>query len=149
VLSESEVKRFLEERLRAERSELDLLSARDAMKSLGVGRDTLEEWTRLGVLVGKCQVVNGKLRGLLFQRETVDSFRRTYIFAKEAAELLDVRYSTFNRYVSRGVLHPVCWQRPQLFLREEVEALIPHDTLSIPQAAALLEMNVSALYARV
>lgn len=132
VLSDSEVKRFLEEHLRAERSDLNLLSARDVMKSLGIGRDTLEEWTRQGVLVGKHQVVNGRLRGLLFQWEMVDSFRRTYIFAKEAAELLDVRRSTFHRYVSRGVLHPVSRQRPQIFLREEVEALISHDTLSIP-----------------
>ncbi len=149
VLSDSEVKRFLEERLRAERSDLNLLSARDVMKSIGVGDATLREWVRQGVLVGKCQMVNGMIRGLLFQREMVDLFRRTYVLTKEAAELLDVDSDTIYKYVSRGILHPVGLPRPQLFLREEVEALIPPDTLSIPQAAALLKMSFSALYARV
>jgi predicted DNA-binding transcriptional regulator AlpA len=125
VLSDSEVKRFLEERLRAERSDLNLLSARDVMKSLGVGKVTLEEWERQGVLVGKRQVVNGKIRGLLFQREMVDSFRHTYVLAKEAAELLDVSCRIIYKYVSRDILHPVVRQRPKLFLREEIEALIP------------------------
>jgi len=85
VLSDSEAKRFLEERLRAERSDLNLLSARDVMKIFSVGETTLGEWVRQGLLVGKCQRVNAIIHGLLFQREMVDLFRRTYVFAQEAA----------------------------------------------------------------
>jgi len=147
LLSTSEVKRFLGERLKAERSDLNLLSAHDVMESLGVGEVTLREWVRRGVLVGKRQMVNGMIHGLLFQKEMVDSFRSTYVFAKEAAELLDVTSSAIHHYVSLGILHPVGPPRPKLFLREEVESLIPPHKLSIPQAAALLELSVSKLYA--
>jgi Helix-turn-helix domain len=149
VLSENEVKRFLEARLKAERSNLNLLSVRDVTKILDVGEDTLREWVRKGVLVGRSQMVNGMIHGLFFQREIVDLFRRTYVLAKEAAEILDVHSNTIYKYVARGILHPIGLPRPQLFLREEVEALIPPDMLSIPQAAALLNMSASALYARV
>jgi hypothetical protein len=149
VLSDSEVKRFIEESLRNERSDLNMLSARDVKKSLGVGDVTLREWVRLGVLVGKCQRVNDMIHGLFFQREMVDLFRRTYVLSKEAAEILDVHIKTIYKYVSRGILHPVSHSRPQLFLREEVEALISPNALSIPQAAELLKMSVYALYARV
>ncbi len=124
VLSDSEAKRFLKERLRAARSELNLLSAHDVMKIFSVGETTLGEWVRQGLLVGKPQTVNGKRRGLLFQKEMVDAFRHTYIFAKEAAELLDVDRTTIYLYVSRGILHPLGPPRPLLFLREEVAALI-------------------------
>jgi len=123
VLSESEAKRFLKERLRAERSDLNLLSARDVMKIFSIGKTTLGEWVRQGLLVGKRQTVNSMIHGLLFQREMVDSFRRTYVFAREAAELLDVKRYTIYQYVSRGILHPLGQPGPQLFLREEVAAL--------------------------
>jgi transposase-like protein/integrase len=124
VLSDSEAKRFLKERLRAARSELNLLSAHDVMKIFSVGETTLGEWVRQGLLIGKRQTVNGKRRGLLFQKEMVDALRHTYVFAKEAAELLDVNRSTIYLYVSRRILHPLGPPRPQLFLREEVAALI-------------------------
>ncbi len=132
VLSDSEVKRFREEHLRAERSDLNLLSARDVMKSLGVGHGTLREWMRQGVLVGECQRVKGMIHGYLFQRDMVDLFRRSYVFTKEAAEILNVHSNTIYKYVSRGILHPVGLSRFRLFLREEVEALTSPDTLSIP-----------------
>ena len=149
LLSKKEVKHFLEERLRAELSDLNLLSARDVMKCLDVGENTLNELVRQGVLVGKRQTVNGKRRGLLFQKEMVDSFHRTYVPTKEAAELLNVSCDSIYNYSSKGILHPLGTPKHQLFFREEVEALIPPDTLSIPHAATLLEMSVSALYDRV
>jgi transposase-like protein len=128
VVSDREVKRFLEERLRAERSDLNLLSFRDVMESLGVGEVTLEEWVRQGVLTGKRQMVNGLIHGLLFQREVVDSFRCTYVFTKEAAELLHVKKHTIYKYVSRGILHPLGPSKPHLFLREEVATLLMKKT---------------------
>jgi excisionase family DNA binding protein len=130
ALSDSEGKRFREERLRAQRSDLNLLTASEVMKSLGVGHGTLRELVRQGVLEG--ERVNGKIHGYLFQREMVDSFRRSYVFTKEAAEILDVHSNTIYKYVSRGILHPVGLSRFQRFLREEVEALTSPDTLSIP-----------------
>jgi predicted DNA-binding transcriptional regulator AlpA len=146
VVSKSEVKRFLGERLKAERSDLNLLSARDVMKSLGVGEATLKEWMRLGLLVGKRQMVKGMIHGILFQKEMVDSFRHTYVFTKEAAALLDVTSSTIHYYVSRGMLHPVGLPKPKLFLREELESLILPHTLTMRQAAVLLDMSASKLY---
>jgi hypothetical protein len=124
VLSASEAKRFLEERMRAERSDLNLLSARDVMKSFSVGEITLREWVRQGLLVGNHQTVSTMIRGRLFHGEMIDSFRRTYVFAQEAAELLNVKRDTIYKYVSRDMLHPLGPPRPQLFLREEVAALI-------------------------
>ena len=149
VLSVSEVKRFLAERRKVERSDLNLLSARDVMETLGVGEATLRKWVRQGVLVGKRQVVNNRIQGILFQKEVVDAFRCTYVFAKEAAELLDVTSSAIYRYASIGILHPIGATKLKLFLREEVKALIPPHKLSIRQAAVLLEMSVSNLYALV
>jgi predicted DNA-binding transcriptional regulator AlpA len=139
----------MEERQRAEHADLDLLSAHDVMKSLSIGEATLKALVRQGVLVGKRQTFNGKMSGLLFKQEMVDSFRHTCVLAKEAAELLDVSCTTIYRYVSRGILHPLGLPKSLFFLREEVEALIPPNTLSIPQAAPLLGMSESALYARV
>lgn len=146
MLSTSEVKRFLVERLKAERSNLNLLSANGVMERLGVGEVTLKKWLEQGVLVGKNQIVTGKIHGFLFQKEMVDLFRNTYVFAKEAAELLNVTSSAINHYASLGILHPVGQSKPKLFLREEVEALIPPQKLSIPQAAALLDLTKSKLY---
>lgn len=60
---------------------------------------------------------------------------------------LDVTSSAIHHYISLGILHPAGAPRPKLFLREEVESLIPPQKLSIPQAAALLELSVSELYA--
>ncbi len=133
VLSDSEAKRFQVERLRAEGSDLNLLSARDVMKSFSISKTTLGELVRQGLLVGKCQRVNATIQGLLFQREMVDSFRRTYVFAQEVAELLDVNRYTINKYVSHGILHPLGPPRPQLFLREEVAVLImKKELVSLP-----------------
>jgi hypothetical protein len=128
VLLDCEAKRFLEEHLRTERSDLNLLSARDVMKSFSVGETTLREWVRQGLLVGKCQTVNAMIHGLLFQREMVDSFHRTYVFVQEAAELLNVKRYRIYQYVSRGMLHPLGTPKPLLFLREEVAALIMKET---------------------
>lgn len=125
VLSTGQVKRFLVERLKAERSDLNLLSTDEVMERLGVGEVALKNWMKQGVLVGKNQIITGKIRGYLFQKEMVDSFRNTYIFAKEAAELLNVTSSSINNYAALGILHPVGLSRPKLFLRKEVEALIP------------------------
>jgi predicted DNA-binding transcriptional regulator AlpA len=148
VLLDKEVKCFWEECLRTERSGLNLLSTSDVMKSLGIGEVALKELVRQGALVGKRTVI-GNRRGLLFQKEMVDTFRRTYVLPKEAAELLDVSPTTIYKYISRGILHPVGLPRSQFMLREEVEVLIPPDVLSIPLAAPLLNMSQATLYARV
>jgi hypothetical protein len=145
VLSYSEVKRFLVERLKAERSELNLLSTDEVMERLGVGEVALKNWLKQGVLVGKNQIITGKIHGYLFQKEMIDSFRNTYVYTKEAAELLNVTTSSINHYAALGILHPVCLSRPRLFLRKEVEALIPPSKLNLPQAAVFLDLPKSKL----
>ena len=127
--------------MRSERAKLNLLSTPEVMKSLGIGVVSLKVLVRQGVLISEGQVVKGKSYGRLFHREKVDSFRRNFILAQEAAELLDVSRTAINNYVSRGILHPVGLPQSRFYLREEVEALIPPDKLSIPKASPLLGMS--------
>jgi len=88
------------------------------MKSFSVGETTPREWVRQGLLVGKRQRVNSIIHGLLNKREMIDSFRRTYVFAKEAAELLDVKTYTIYEYVSRGFsIHWVQQDPTSFFVR--------------------------------
>jgi predicted site-specific integrase-resolvase len=150
VVTRGEVRRFIKERQEKLRSERDLLTACEVMALFGrkgsVDCAMLKHWMNHGLLIGEQVTTNGVARGLYFRRESVEAFRRTYIFTKEAAGLLEVHPRVVYGYVNKGMLHPVYplgWY--YLFLREEVEALKAPDTLSICEAARFLGISRSGL----
>lgn len=90
---------------------------------------------------------------MLIRREMLDNFCRTYLFTEEVAKCLGITLGTVQKYVRKGVISPVAGRRigdgsnRLLFLRIEVEALLPAEGLTVREAARVLEVRPARVYA--
>jgi len=153
ALSRDGIQNYLDERKRRRQEELGLLTVREAAAWLNVDDEVLQRWIRQGLLT--CEQDNGKGRKprLLIRREMLDIFLKTYLFTEEAAKCLGVAPGTVHKYVRKGIISPVAGRRVGdgsnrlLFLRKEVEALLPTEGLAVREAAQVLEIRPARVYA--
>jgi len=130
-----------------------LLTVREAAAWLSVNDEVLQRWIRQGLL--SCEQGNGKGRKprLLIRREMLDIFRKTYLFTEEVAKCLGIAPGTVHKYVRKGIIYPVAGRRVGdgsnrlLFLRKEVEALLPAEGLTVREVAQVLEVRPARVYA--
>ncbi len=129
MLPKEEIRSFLKDYKRRQREEQELLLPQEVAVELGISRRVLERWARLGLIEGERLSIAGKKPSLLFRKQALEDFYRSYIFTKEAAELLDIIPQTISKYVSRGRLHPLAGRRTDeggnrsVFRRTEVTSL--------------------------
>ena len=153
VLTSDEIRRSLERRAQQRRDDLGLLTTREASARLGVDHDVLLRWVRHGFLTCEKMATGGSRFSLVIHQEALEVFQYTYISTEAAAELLGTVPSTVWKYVRKGVLRPVTGRHTSeggnrlLFLREQVESLAPTDTVTVHEAAALLGLSCSRVYA--
>lgn len=153
VLTSDQIRRYLEQRAQRRRDDLGLLTTREASTRLGVDHDVLLRWVRHNFLTCEKMTTGGNRFSLVVRQEALEVFQRTYISTEAAAELLGIVPGTVWKYVRKGVLHPVTGRNtPEggnrlLFLREQVDALAPTDTVTVHEAAALLGLSCSRVYA--
>jgi DNA-binding transcriptional MerR regulator len=153
ALSREGIQNYLSETKRRRQEVLGLLTVREAATLLSVDVEVLQRWMRQGFLT--CEQDNGKGRKsrLFIQREMLDSFRKTYLFTEEVAKCLGVTPGTVHKYVRKGVIYPVTGRRigdgsnRLLFLRNEVEALLPVEGLTVRETAQVLEVRPARVYA--
>ncbi len=153
ALSRDGIQRYLDERKRRRQEERGLLTVREAATLLSVSDEVLKRWIRQRLL--PCEQGNGKGRKprLLIRREMLYIFRKTYLFTEEVAKRLGVAPGTVHKYVRKGIIYPVAGRRIRdgsnrlLFLRKEVEALLPIEGLTVRDAAQVLEVRPSRVYA--
>jgi predicted DNA-binding transcriptional regulator AlpA len=152
VLLRSEVNRLLEERERRRRENLGWLTTHEAAASLGVDHDVLLRWMRQGLLAGERVDIDGRRPRNAISREALQVFQTTYLSSGTAATLLGIARSTVWKYVRKGILRPVAGRSTRdggnqlLFLREQVAALACPDSLTVPEASALLDLSRSRVY---
>lgn len=106
MLPKEEIRTFLKDYKRRQREKQELLLPQEVAVELGISRRVLERWTRLGLIEGERLSIAGKKPSLLFRKQALEDFHRSYIFSEKAAELLDIIPQTISKYVSRGRLHP-------------------------------------------
>jgi predicted site-specific integrase-resolvase len=153
VLTHDEIRRYRERRAQQRRDDLGLLTTHEASARLGIDHDVLLRWVRHGFLTCEKMATGGSRFSLVIRQEALEVFQHTYISTEAAAELLGIVPSTVWKYVSKGVLRPVTGRSTSeggnrlLFLREQVEALAPTDTVTAHDAAALLGLSCSRVYA--
>jgi DNA-binding transcriptional MerR regulator len=153
ALSRDGIQNYLDERKRRRQEVLGLLTVHEAAAWLSVDDKVLQRWIRQGLLT--CEQDNGKgnKSRLLIRREMLDIFRKTYLFTEEVAKCLGVTPSTVHKYVRKGIIYPVAGRRigdgsnRLLFLRKEVEALLPDEGLTVREAAQALEVRPARVYA--
>jgi excisionase family DNA binding protein len=124
VLTHAEADHFLEDMVRQRCQDSGLLTVSEVASRLGVGVQSIRRWINEGFVETETLVI-GKARSLVrISQEAVKAFRRTYVLAEEAAELLSVTLKRLSNYVRGGRLHSLGSKgQKYLFLREEVEAL--------------------------
>jgi DNA-binding transcriptional MerR regulator len=127
LLPRAEIAGYLERQRHHQREALALMNAREAALELGVSERVLCRWARKGLLERTTAGVDGKGPSLWFRRETLMTFRQTYLFTEEVAKELQVETHTVSKYVRKGFLHPITGRRTDeggirlLFRREEIE----------------------------
>ncbi len=153
VLTTDEIRRYRERRAQQRRDDLGLLTTREASASLGVDHDVLLRWVKHGFLTCEKMASGGSRFSLVIRQEALKVFQHTYISTEATAELLGIVPGTVRKYVRKGVLRPVTGRHTSeggnrlLFLREQVESLAPTDTVTAHDAAALLGLSCSRVYA--
>jgi excisionase family DNA binding protein len=153
ALSRDGIQRYLDERERRRHQDLGLLTVREAAALLSVSDEVLQRWIRKGLLPCEQGNKQGRKSRLLIRREMLDSFRRMYLFTEEVAECLGITPHTVHKYVRKGVIFPVAGRRigdgsnRLLFLRKEVEALLPAEGLTVREAAQMLGVRPTRVYA--
>ena len=153
ALSRDGIQRYLDERERRRYQDLGLLTVREAAALLSVSDEVLQRWIRQGLLPYEQGNEQGRKPRLLIRREMLDSFRRTYLFTEEVAQCLGIAPGTVHKYVRKGVIFPVAGRRigdgsnRLLFLRKEVEALVPAERLTVREAAQMLGVRPTRVYA--
>lgn len=153
ALSRDGIQSYLAERERRRYEDLGLLTVREAAALLSVSDEVLQRWIRQGLL--PCEQGNEQRRKPrpLVRREMLDIFRRTYLFTEQVAECLGIASSTVHKYVRKGIIFPVAGRRigdgsnRLLFLRKEVEALLPAEGLTVREAAQMLQLRPARVYA--
>jgi hypothetical protein len=111
MLPKEEIRTFLKDYKRRQREKQELLLPQEVAVELGISRRVLERWAQLGLIEGERLSIAGKKPSLLFRKQALEDFHRSYIFSEEAAELLDIIPQTISKYVSRGRLHPLAGRR--------------------------------------
>jgi hypothetical protein len=130
MLPKEEMKSFLTDYKRRQREMQELLLPQEVAVELGISRRVLERWAQLGLIEGERLSIDGKKPSLLFRKQALEDFHRSYIFTEEAAVLLDIIPQTISKYVSRGRLHPLAGRRTDergnrlLLRRTEVMSLM-------------------------
>jgi predicted site-specific integrase-resolvase len=153
ALSRDGIQRYLDERERRRFEDLGLLTVREAAAQLSVRDEVLQRWIRQGLLPCEQGNEQGRKPRLLVRREMLDLFRRTYLFTEEVAQCLGITPHTVHKYVRKGVISPLAGRRRGdgsnrlLFLRNEVEALLPAEGLTVREAAQMLEVRPARVYA--
>jgi excisionase family DNA binding protein len=152
ALSRDGIQHYLDERERRRLEDRGLLTVREAAAQLGVSDEVLQRWIRRGLL--PCEQGNelGRKPRMLIQQEMLDIFRKTYLFTEEVAKCLGITLGTVQKYVRKGIISPVAGRRlgdgsnRLLFLRKEVEALLPAEGLTVREAAQVLEVRPARVY---
>ena len=153
ALSNSEIQSYLHERERRRHEELGLLTVCEAAALLAVDDEVLLRWIKQGFIRSEREGATGRKTRLLIRQEVLDSFRRSYCFTEEVADLLQVIPQTVHKYVRKGILRPVAGRRVGdgsnrlLFLRQDVEALVPPGSLSVGEAARTIGISPARVYA--
>jgi DNA-binding transcriptional MerR regulator len=153
ALSRDGIQRYLDERKRRHHQDLGLLTVREAAALLSVSDEVIQRWMRQGLLPCEQGNEQGRKPRLSIRREMLDLFRRTYLFTEEVAECLGITPYTVHKYVRKGIISPVAGRRigdgsnRLLFLRKEVEALLPAEGLTVREAAQMLEVRPARVYA--
>lgn len=140
ALSREEVRRFCQEYNLQCRRDLGLYTVDEVAASFGVALGTVRRWLREDTLKGECLHVKGAARSrLLIHQETLDAFRHTYITIQDAAAELGIDLGGMRKLVSAKILHQIRGRHNQRLLkREEIQGLIPTDSLSVSQVASIL-----------
>jgi hypothetical protein len=140
MLSREELSRYIEEEEYKQREAMGLFTIDEGATLLGITRHVFSCYVRLGLLEREKLTINGRKSRILFRRQTLEAFRRTFVSQSEAAALLNLEMSTLYNYIHTGRLHPVhqISRKLLLFLRKEVELLAPPASLSLRQAASFL-----------
>jgi DNA-binding transcriptional MerR regulator len=130
-----------------------LLTLREAATLLNVSDEVLQRWIRQGLLSCEQGIEQARKTRLLIRREVLDTFRGTYLFTEEVARYLGIAPCTVHKYVRKGIISPVAGRRigdgsnRLLFLRKEVEALLPAEGLTVREAAQVLGVRPARVYA--
>src|SRR5262249_2132400 len=108
--------------------------------SLGISVVTIRRWLRDHILERESERVEGAVRErLLIRQETLDEFYRAHVSRQEAAALLGINLTGIGKLVSAKTLHPIRVRNRQVLLkREEIQRLIPANSLSVAEAARVL-----------
>ncbi len=127
LLPRAELHRLLEVG-KGMRAECGLLTLGEAAARLDMKKYVLIRWVRQGFLQ---QAPEDDEQGRpLLLRESVETFRSTYVTAREAAQLLGIGLNSVYQYATRGLLHRVPEQEAgkstgsSLFLRAELETQV-------------------------
>ncbi len=153
ALSRLEMTRYRQERERQRCEDMGLLTVGEAAAILGVHDEVFLRWVQQGLLARERAALQGKKSSLLIRRTALNTFQQTYFFTEEVAERLGIAPSTVHKYVRKGIIYPVAGRRRGdgsnrlLFLRKEVEALLPTEGLTVREAAQRLEVRPARVYA--
>ena len=153
-LTRTEMNRFREKRKRWREEELEWFTLPEAAAHLGVFEGILKHWMQCGLISGERKELDTIWRRpcLMFTKESLEEFRKTYALTEDVATLFGVTPATIDHYVSKGIIHQVVGRRTHqggsrmLFLREEVESLAPPGSLSIREAMTLLGVSKNQIY---
>jgi hypothetical protein len=132
ALPYTEIACFLAEYKRRQREKCELFTPDEVALDLGISERVLRRWAQGKLIEGEKLSIDGKKPSLLFRKQALEEFHRTYAFTEEVAELLGVTLLTVSKYVRRGKLHPVVGRKTQyggtrlLFLREEAWSRSSH-----------------------
>jgi DNA-binding transcriptional MerR regulator len=153
ALSPDGIQSYLDERERRRREDLGLLTVREAATLLSVSNEVLQRWIRQGLLSCEQDTAQARKPRLLIRREALDIFCRTYLFTEEVAQCLGIASGTVHKYVRKGIISPVAGRRigdgsnRLLFLRKEIEALLPAEGLTVRESAQVLGVRPARVYA--
>jgi len=127
LLPQTELHRLLEIGKR-KREECGLLTLGEAAARLDVKDHVLVRWVRQGFL--RQGPGDEEREHLLLLQDSVETFRNTYMTARESSQLLGIDPATVHGYAARGLLHRARGREvgktmgSSLFLREEIEAQV-------------------------
>lgn len=128
-LAQSEIKRYLEMCDLRQNEKLGLLTFQQACASLGINKRFMYLLLGCRLLEREETAVEGKWVRLLFRREALEAFQATYVFSKEAAEMLGISRDEIKGLAENGILDPMLQEQKHgtlflLFLRQEVCKLL-------------------------